>query len=258
MSYIKPAPGLIPRFNLDLKFSDLTYGVNSLVRGIKPDLSFVKSIFGETIFFTNSGRVSLYILLKSLKLPKGAKVGVPLYSCTVVFDAILKAGWDKLVEILDLGGYVRYDFKTATKLLEIAHFLKEKYDGNLQKIHDKALNSKDLERKLMEFKGVGETTINIFLRELRETWKKANPPPQPYTLLAAKNLGLIKEETTHEKFEALKKLKTLWENYPVKNKNFTHFEAALTKIGKNYCRKNKCNQCPIKNECKTYIKQKQP
>lgn len=206
--------------------------------------------FFASILF--GARISEKIAIKTFQEFKKHKILTP--------DAILKAGWDKLVEILDLGGYVRYDFKTATKLLEIAHFLKEKYDGNLQKIHDKALNSKDLERKLMEFKGVGETTINIFLRELRETWKKANPPPQPYTLLAAKNLGLIKvkEETTHEKFEALKKLKTLWENYPVENKNFTHFEAALTKIGKNYCRKNKCNQCPIKNECKTYIKQKQP
>ena len=105
MSYIKPTPGLIPRFNLDLKFSDLTHGVNSLVRGIKPDLSFVKSIFGETIFFTNSGRVSLYILLKSLKLPKGAKVGVPLYSCTVVFDAILKAGLKPCFIDIDIDNY---------------------------------------------------------------------------------------------------------------------------------------------------------
>ena len=35
-------------------------------------------------------------------------------------EEILKAGWDKLVEILDRGHYVRYDFSTATKLLEIS------------------------------------------------------------------------------------------------------------------------------------------
>lgn len=32
---------------------------------------------------------------------------------------ILDTGWDGLVVILDAGGYVRYDFKTATKLLDI-------------------------------------------------------------------------------------------------------------------------------------------
>ena len=33
-------------------------------------------------------------------------------------DKITAAGWDRLVETLDAGGYVRYDFSTATKLLE--------------------------------------------------------------------------------------------------------------------------------------------
>ena len=31
-------------------------------------------------------------------------------------DAILEAGWDRLVEVLDAGGYTRYDFSTATNL----------------------------------------------------------------------------------------------------------------------------------------------
>ena len=42
-------------------------------------------------------------------------------------EAILQAGWDKLVEILDRGHYVRYDFSTATKLLDVSSALKEKY-----------------------------------------------------------------------------------------------------------------------------------
>jgi hypothetical protein len=31
----------------------------------------------------------------------------------------MEKGWDGLVAILDRGGYVCYDYKTATKLLEI-------------------------------------------------------------------------------------------------------------------------------------------
>lgn len=69
-------------------------------------------------------------------------------------EKILKAGWDRLVEILDQGHYVRYDFSTATKLLEICRELKEKY-GTLINLLNQAKDQKDLERKLLEFKGIG-------------------------------------------------------------------------------------------------------
>src|SRR5689334_22002006 len=42
-------------------------------------------------------------------------------------DTILDAGWDRLVEILDEGHYVRYDFSTATKLLDVSRAIKEEY-----------------------------------------------------------------------------------------------------------------------------------
>ncbi len=80
-------------------------------------------------------------------------------------DNILKAGWDKLVKVLDKGHYVRYDFSTATKLLEISKELNEKY-GTLTNLLKKAKNKKDLKRRLQEFKGIGPVTTRIFLREL--------------------------------------------------------------------------------------------
>jgi len=42
-------------------------------------------------------------------------------------QAILKAGWDKLVQVLDSGGYVRYDFSTASNLIDISKNLLEKF-----------------------------------------------------------------------------------------------------------------------------------
>ncbi len=105
-------------------------------------------------------------------------------------DAILRTGWDRLVEILDLGGYVRYDFSTATKLLNIMRQLKEKYNGKITSIHSTAKDTKDLERRLAEFYGVGPVTANIFLRELRTVWKKADPEPLPAVKAAAKKLGI--------------------------------------------------------------------
>ncbi len=80
-------------------------------------------------------------------------------------EKILEAGWNKLVEILDRGHYVRYDFSTATKLLEISKQLKERY-GRIKNLLKSAKDKKDLERRLLEFKGIGPVTAKIFLRDL--------------------------------------------------------------------------------------------
>ncbi|MCZ7400252.1 MAG: hypothetical protein O8C62_11380 [Candidatus Methanoperedens sp.] len=83
---------------------------------------------------------------------------------------ILDAGWDELVGILDEGGYVRYDFSTATKLLNIMKELTEKY-GSLEELYAHSISTEELKSKLMGFKGIGEVTSQIFLRELRGVWK---------------------------------------------------------------------------------------
>jgi endonuclease III len=81
-------------------------------------------------------------------------------------EAILQAGWDKLVEVLDRGHYVRYDFSTATKLLEVCKSLKEQY-GSMTNLLDQARNRAGLSRCLQAFRGVGPVTARIFLRDLK-------------------------------------------------------------------------------------------
>lgn len=81
-------------------------------------------------------------------------------------EKILEVGWNKLVEMLDRGHYVRYDFSTATKLLEVCQELKEKY-GSLKKLIKISENKKDLARRLQEFKGIGLVTTRIFCRDLK-------------------------------------------------------------------------------------------
>ena len=82
---------LIPRNNWD-------YGVDALVRaafGIFRHASRAPSfasLFEQDPIWTNAGRTSLYAILKALELPPGAEVGVPLFCCSVVFDAICQAG----------------------------------------------------------------------------------------------------------------------------------------------------------------------
>src|SRR3972149_9124171 len=100
---------------------------------------------------------------------------------------ILETGWDGLVRILDDGGYARYDFSPATKPLEIMKDLMKFYWGDLNKPHEMADDEDDMEDLLKELgKGIGEVTVNIFLRELRSVWEMANPVPSELVILAAR------------------------------------------------------------------------
>jgi endonuclease III len=138
-------------------------------------------------------------------------------------DAILAAGWDRLVEVLDAGGYTRYDFSTATNLLGIAKMLKEKY-GQLERLHAESVTAMDLENRLQEFKGFGPVGVNIFLRELRGIWEKANPKPSPIAVATAQKIGLKKED-------------------------IKHFESQLVRLTLEYCTKRRSQECPLKDIC---------
>lgn len=161
-------------------------------------------------------------------------------------EKILDTGWDGLVKILDDGGYVRYDFSTAAKLLEIMEDLKKDYDGDLNELHQKAKDEKDLENLLKDLgKGIGDVTVNIFLRELRAVWKKANPQLSDLVTLSAKHLSLIQQGK-----DALSSLNKFWSTHKVKGKDFCDFEAALLRLGKDYCKKYKHDVCPMKSQCR--------
>jgi endonuclease III len=128
-------------------------------------------------------------------------------------QAILDTGWGGLVEILDLGGYVRYDFSTATKLLEIMKQLQKEYGGKVANIHAMAKDARDLELRLQQFKGIGTVTANIFLRELRTVWNKADPEPAPMVKEAARRLNITLPLTR-------------------KSEQFMRLEAALVRVAK--------------------------
>ena len=84
-------PSLIPRSNWDYGFSDYVVSLSGVFgRPCDPGDAF-RRIFGREPLFTTSGRASLYAILKSLRLPPGSEIGVPLFCCSVVFDAIREA-----------------------------------------------------------------------------------------------------------------------------------------------------------------------
>jgi endonuclease III len=162
-------------------------------------------------------------------------------------EAILKTGWQGLVDILDRGGYVRYDFKTATKLLVVVERLEEEYQGDLNQLHFFAKGGEDLEKRLQSLgKGIGSVTVNIFLRGLRDIWEKAEPPLSEPALLAARNLKLTQAT---DAAVALEELKAMWETSEEGEVKFSDLEATLVRLGKNYCRKKRCLVCPMEGEC---------
>jgi hypothetical protein len=138
-------------------------------------------------------------------------------------NAILKAGWDRLVEVLDSGGYTRYDFSTATNLLGIAKTLKETY-GDLERLHSQSFSAEDLESRLQEFKGVGPVGVNIFLRELRGIWDKAKPRPSPMAITTAQRIGLNPIEVER-------------------------YESQLVRLNLEYCKKHRSSECPLGENC---------
>jgi len=175
----------------------------------KPDDRF--KWFLASILFAK--RISAEIAKKTFRLFEREGLTTP--------ERILEAGWNKLVEILDSGGYVRYDFSTASNLLEIMKRLKEEY-GDLEKLHQESSSPADLERRLLMFKGIGPVGVNIFLRELRGIWEKAKPKPSRMAVETAKRIGL---------------------------KNIEPYESALVRLRLEYCKKRRCLECPIKKFC---------
>lgn len=137
-------------------------------------------------------------------------------------EKILEAGWDRLVEVLDSGGYVRYDFSTASNLLNNMELLKNRY-GSLEEIHRQSSGPRDLERRLQEFKGVGPVAVNIFLRELRGIWEKAKPRPSKMSIEISRKIGLREVE---------------------------RYESALVRVKIEYCKREACRVCPVKSYCR--------
>ena len=123
-------------------------------------------------------------------------------------ERILEAGWDFLVNpVMREGGYVRYDEKTSREVLRNCEMLIQEYGGSLTRLHLESQDPRDLETRLLRFYGVGPVTVNIFLRELRPYWTKADPEPMAAVVETARryaiDLGALKRKSmTFTRIEA--------------------------------------------------------
>lgn len=193
-------------------------GLTTYPQELGLDLHKIKDRFkwflASTLF---AKRISARIAMATFKEFENAGLTSP--------ESILTAGWDRLVKVLDSGGYIRYDFSTASNLLEAVDKLLKTY-GSLEKLHAQAADSRDIENKLQQLKGVGPVAVNIFLRELRSIWPKASPRPSPLSLAVAQKLGIAAPDL-----------------------QLPGIESALVRVHLDFCKRQKCTECPVKEEC---------
>lgn len=105
--------------------------------------------------------------------------------------SITGAGWSFLIHpVMHEGGYVRNDSVAASNILDLCGTLQEYYQGSLNLLHDSANDAPDLERRLTALRGMEPISANIFLRELRPVWDKADPDPLPVVGEMAKKYKL--------------------------------------------------------------------
>jgi endonuclease III len=103
-------------------------------------------------------------------------------------QSVLKADRAVMISAFGRAHYVRYDESSATRLVDIASAVRDDYGGDLRRLptHD----VKATIRLLKQFKGIGDTGADIFLREVQDVWTWARPYFDKRAVTAARQLGL--------------------------------------------------------------------
>lgn len=102
-----------------------------------------------------------------------------------------KASWQDRVDALDRGHYKRYDESTATTLGQVADQLIKRWHGDLRRLRDEAgSDPQRIHDLLIEFKGIGPTGADIFLREVQVIWPDVGPYLDRRVAEGARLLGL--------------------------------------------------------------------
>ncbi|NPV62697.1 MAG: hypothetical protein HPY61_08720 [Methanotrichaceae archaeon] len=145
----------------------------------------------------------------------------------VLPEEIESGGWDRLVQALDKGGYVRYDFSTASEILGIVRDLKAGY-GSLEELYRCSTGQEDLNKRLQDLKGIGPVTAQIFLRELRGIWN-VNPPVSNRALEVSRELDIDLRQ--------------------FRGQDLARVESALVRLYLTCCRRKDCQECLMSQHC---------
>ncbi len=105
--------------------------------------------------------------------------------------AVLESDRRTMIEAFGRAHYVRYDESSATRLTDIAEHVRAEYCGDLRELARRSEQDvRAATRLLKQFKGIGDTGADIFLREVQDVWTWARPYFDKRATAAAKKLGL--------------------------------------------------------------------
>ncbi|OBH01977.1 endonuclease [Mycobacterium sp. E3247] len=105
--------------------------------------------------------------------------------------AVLAADRQTMIDAFGRAHYVRYDESSATRLTEMAERVRDEYSGDLRGLADRS--QRDIaaaKRLLKQFKGIGDTGADIYLREVQDVWTWVRPYFDDRATKAAGQLGL--------------------------------------------------------------------
>jgi hypothetical protein len=106
-------------------------------------------------------------------------------------DKMAGASWQDRVDVLTANGYKRFDESYSRNLGNMAETLQDTYGGDLRKLRAAAEEDPgQMRRRLKAFKGLGETGIDIFFREVQAAWPELRPFADKKALEGARKLGL--------------------------------------------------------------------
>lgn len=105
--------------------------------------------------------------------------------------AVLAADRRTMISAFGRAHYVRYDESSATRLTAIAERVRDEFGGDLRELARRSdQQSAKAKRMLKQFKGIGDTGADIYLREVQDVWTWVRPHFDDRALGAAKSLRL--------------------------------------------------------------------
>jgi endonuclease III len=104
---------------------------------------------------------------------------------------VLAADRRTMIQAFGRAHYVRYDESSATRLTDIAGVVRDEFSGDLREVARRSNQDTDkAARILKEFKGIGDTGADIYLREVQDVWTWVRPHFDARATAAAKVLRL--------------------------------------------------------------------
>lgn len=103
----------------------------------------------------------------------------------------VRATSEELAAVFADEGFERTDEHTPTRLVELASEVHERYQGDLNRLRDEALEDPGRERELLEqLPGVGDSTLDLFFAEIQRWWDEIEPFVPDDAARAAKSLDV--------------------------------------------------------------------